>query len=189
MFNCFKPELWIWIHWFLIRNFKWIRIHIQSGSRVLMTKNWRKNTAEKFGLTFFKSKIAIFLCLRYRRNFQPSKENIQHFKKGKFINFFLCLWVIFALLDPDCESGYASREPIAYGSITLLQTTLTRDIGALGESLCRLFSVLLVGETASWQSTQVLSQLSFYKAKEDVTCWRWYNYCSYTGKGRCNGCR
>jgi hypothetical protein len=23
----------------------------------------------------------------------------------KFIKFFHCLWVIFALLDPDCESG------------------------------------------------------------------------------------
>jgi hypothetical protein len=38
---------------------------------------------------------------------QPSKENIQHFKTILF--FFLFLWVIFALLDPDpqfeCGSG------------------------------------------------------------------------------------
>ncbi len=34
----------------------------------------------------------------------------------KFFNFFLCLWVIFALLDPDCESGYGSRDPIESGS-------------------------------------------------------------------------
>jgi hypothetical protein len=38
----------------------------------------------------------------------------------KFINFFLRLWVIFALLepDPDCESGsgYGSRDPIESGS-------------------------------------------------------------------------
>jgi hypothetical protein len=26
----------------------------------------------------------------------------------KFKNFFLFLWVIFDLLDPDCESGYGS---------------------------------------------------------------------------------
>ncbi len=36
----------------------------------------------------------------------------------KFINFFLVLWVIFALLDPypDCESGYGSRNTIESGS-------------------------------------------------------------------------
>jgi hypothetical protein len=30
---------------------------------------------------FLRSKIAIYLCPSYRRNLQPSKENIQHFKK------------------------------------------------------------------------------------------------------------
>ncbi len=35
----------------------------------------------------------------YRRSLQPSKENIQHFKTWNFNNFFLLLWVIFALLD------------------------------------------------------------------------------------------
>ncbi len=33
--------------------------------------------------------------LRRRRNLQPSKENNQHFKKMKFINFFQILWSIF----------------------------------------------------------------------------------------------
>jgi hypothetical protein len=43
-------------------------------------------------------------------------------KKMKFINFFLCLWVIFALRDPDPDresgSGYGSRsrDPIESGS-------------------------------------------------------------------------
>ncbi len=36
----------------------------------------------------------------YRRSLQLSKEAIQHFKTWTF-NFFLLLWVIFALLDPD----------------------------------------------------------------------------------------
>jgi hypothetical protein len=54
---------------------------------------------------FFKSKIAIYLCPSYRRRLQPSKENIQHFQKMKFINFFQCLWVIFALQDPDTDQG------------------------------------------------------------------------------------
>ncbi len=53
-------------------------------------------------------KIAIYLFLglhkghpSYRISRQPSKENIHHFKKMKFVNIFLFLWVIFALLDPD----------------------------------------------------------------------------------------
>jgi hypothetical protein len=54
-----------------------------------MTKNLRrKKTAKKFVYIFFLSKIAIYLSLglhkgrpSYRRSLQPSKENIQHFKK------------------------------------------------------------------------------------------------------------
>ncbi len=56
----------------------------QSGSRALMTKNWKKITAEIF---FFKSKTAIYLslgihkvCPSYRRSLQLTKEAIQHFK-------------------------------------------------------------------------------------------------------------
>ncbi len=65
-----------------------------SESRVLMTKNWEKFTAVKL-LYIFGSKIAIYLFLglhkghtSYRRNLQPSKENIQHFKTWKFFMFF-----------------------------------------------------------------------------------------------------
>ncbi len=85
-----------------------IRIRIQSGSRALMTKNWKKITAEKFFLIFFWSKTAIYLslglhkvCPSYRRSLQLSKEAIQHFKTWTFTKNFLLLWVIFALLDPD----------------------------------------------------------------------------------------
>jgi hypothetical protein len=52
-----------------------------------MTKNWKKFTAGKFFI-LFSTKIAIYLSLglhkgrpSYRRSLQPSKENIQHFKK------------------------------------------------------------------------------------------------------------
>jgi hypothetical protein len=48
----------------------------------------KKNSAENLFKTFFKSKIAIYLASglhkgrpHYRRSLQPSKENIQHFKK------------------------------------------------------------------------------------------------------------
>ncbi len=53
--------------------------------------------------------------------FSPQKRTSSA-SKMIFINFFLCLWVIFALLDPDpdpdCESGfgYGSRNPIESGS-------------------------------------------------------------------------
>ncbi len=37
-----------------------------------------------------------------RRSFQPSKENIRHFKTWNFLTFYtIFLWLIFALLDPD----------------------------------------------------------------------------------------
>ncbi len=96
-----------------------------SGSNpALKTKNWKKITAEK-KLNFFLSKTTIYLslglhkvCPSCRRSRQLSKEAIQHFKTWTFTNFFLLLWVIFALLDPDpdSESGSGSTGPIEYGS-------------------------------------------------------------------------
>ncbi len=62
---------------------------------------------------FFWSKIAVYLSLglhkghqSYRRSLQPSKQNIQHFKTWNV--FFLFLWAIFALLDPDSPSQCGS---------------------------------------------------------------------------------
>ncbi len=61
----------------------------------------KKFTAEQ-NLFKFLSKIAIYLspglhkgCLSYRRSLQPSKENIQYFKKRNFINFFFYFCGIF----------------------------------------------------------------------------------------------
>ncbi len=77
-----------------------------SGSRALMTKNWKKLTAEKNWL-----KTAIYLslglhkvCPSYRRSLQLSKEAIQHLtlQNINFYKFFLLLWVIFCgPVDPD----------------------------------------------------------------------------------------
>jgi hypothetical protein len=57
-----------------------------SGSKVLMTKNWKKFIAgKKFGI-FFKSKVAVYLSLALRkgrpsyRSLESLKEKIQHFK-------------------------------------------------------------------------------------------------------------
>jgi hypothetical protein len=55
----------------------------------------------------------------YWRSLQLSKEAIQHFKTWNFL-IFLLLWVIFALLGPDSESGSGSTDPIESGSATLV---------------------------------------------------------------------
>jgi hypothetical protein len=53
--------------------------------------------------------------------FSPQREH-PALQKMKFINFFIFLCVIFALLDPDldCESGSRSRNPTESGYTTLL---------------------------------------------------------------------
>ncbi len=60
--------------------------------------NWKK-----FDIFVIKNSIYLSRVLHKERpnyrSLQLSKENIQHYMK--FLNFFLFLWVIFALLDPD----------------------------------------------------------------------------------------
>jgi hypothetical protein len=94
-----------------------------SRSKVLMTKNWEKFIT----VFFFLIKIAIYLSLglhkgrlSYKRSLQPSKENIQHFKKRNcFPFFYICgtflpSWIRIRLqltkinADP-CWSGYGSE--------------------------------------------------------------------------------
>ncbi len=53
-----------------------------QGFWILMNQNW----TQKIQIW---SKIAIYLCLSYRRSLQSSKVNIQHYKTMKFTNFFL----------------------------------------------------------------------------------------------------
>ncbi len=79
-------ELWIRIHWSSIS-----LIRIQSGYRVLMTKNVRK-------------KIQIKIAISYQatgKHFSPEKRT-SSISKNEIYE-----WVLFALLDPDpdCESG------------------------------------------------------------------------------------
>ncbi len=45
----------------------------------------------------------------------------------KFLNFFLLLWVIFVLLDPDPASEYGSTDLIESGSETLVQYAVYRN--------------------------------------------------------------
>ncbi len=95
-----------------------------SGSRVLITKNLRKRYSWNFFFHLKKNEICLSLGLHTGRpateTFNPQTEH-PALQKMKFINFFLFLWVIFAVLDPDCESGsgYRFRDPIESGSTTL----------------------------------------------------------------------
>jgi hypothetical protein len=50
----------------------------------------------------FDQKIAIYLCLSYRRSLQPSKENIQHFKK---LNLFTFSMFLGNICPPGSGSG------------------------------------------------------------------------------------
>ncbi len=93
-----------------------IRIQYRSGSgsnqitrsRALMTKNWKKFTAEKRKL--------IFLDQNHKEcRFQVTEEAFSlNTSKHEIFYFFLLLWVIFALLDPDPDSG--STDLIESGS-------------------------------------------------------------------------
>ncbi len=72
-----------------------IRIRIQSGSKALMTKNWKKKKLQQKKIKFFFwSKTAIYLsiglhkvCPSYSWKLQLSKEAIQHFKTWTLTNF------------------------------------------------------------------------------------------------------
>ncbi len=87
------PVFRIRFHWVSIRIHRF-RLNTDPDPVFLMTKNW-KNVQLKIFLIFFWSKITIFLSIglhkgrpSYRRNLQPSKENIQHFKTLSSSTFF-----------------------------------------------------------------------------------------------------
>jgi hypothetical protein len=86
-----------------------------SGSRGIGSRSIRIRIQQLNNITaakiffFFKSKTAIYLslglykvCPSYKRG-HPTHD------------FFLLLWVILALLDPDSEYGSGSTGPIEYG--------------------------------------------------------------------------
>ncbi len=91
-----------------------IRIRIQSGSRVLMTKTEKNLQLKK--ITFFFQKLQFTYPYASIKDVQvnPALQN-----KNVTI-FFLLLWVIFALLDPDpdpdAEYGSGSTDLIESGS-------------------------------------------------------------------------
>jgi hypothetical protein len=83
-----------------------------------MNKNWKKFTAEK-KILFWIKKNSIYLSLglhkgrpSYRRSLQLKREH-PALQNMKFLDYFLLLWVIFALLDPDPDQlALLNQDPI-----------------------------------------------------------------------------
>jgi hypothetical protein len=63
-------------------------------------KTEEKKYSRKFFYIFFYQKL-IFICVQATGKPSALKRELPALQKMKFINLFLCLWVIFALLDPD----------------------------------------------------------------------------------------
>jgi hypothetical protein len=91
----------------------------ESGSRVFMTKNWRKKSWF-FSSSIFTKKIAIYLSLglhkgrpNYRRSLQPSKENIRHLKKWNLLSISI---FVDHFCPPVSGPWYGSRNAIDSGS-------------------------------------------------------------------------
>ncbi len=108
----FFSGLWIRIDFMRIR----LRIRIQhffycgsgssSRSRVLMIKNLKTIYCWKYFFIYLVKNCNLYLCFRkghpsYRRSLQPPIREHPALQNMKILYFFLFLWVIFALLDPD----------------------------------------------------------------------------------------
>jgi hypothetical protein len=84
----------------------------------------KKNTAEKKNIFFFDQKLqftypeASIKCVQVTEEACSSQKRPSNTSKHEF---FLLLWVIFALLDPDPDPDYGSGStgPIEYGRIRI----------------------------------------------------------------------
>jgi hypothetical protein len=89
-----KAELWIRIH----------RTRIRIRIEGFDDQKQKKNTADNFLYLFFLIKNCNLLMSKLQEKSSALKREHGAFQKIKFINFFLCLWIIFALLDPDTDT-------------------------------------------------------------------------------------
>jgi hypothetical protein len=105
-----------------------LRIRIPDPDPGFDDLKLKKITAEK-KLIFFGSKTTIYLslglhkgCPSYRRSLQPSKKH-PALQNMKILYFFLFLWVIFSLLDPDLDPAtQINADPSGSGSRTLIKS-------------------------------------------------------------------
>ncbi len=88
-------SVFIWYgSWSSILGWIPIRIWIQSGSRNLITKNWKKFTYKNKNKFFLsKTTIDLYRYLNLQKgqpnySFSSQKENIKHYKTWNFFNFF-----------------------------------------------------------------------------------------------------
>ncbi len=91
-----KAELWIRIHW--------IRIRIQHFNPDPAFDD-QKLKKKKYRWNIFWIKNCNLLMSKLQEKTLALKREHPAPQKMKLINFFLCLWVIFALLDPDPDPG------------------------------------------------------------------------------------
>ncbi len=125
-------QLWIRIQHFRM-NTKPDPIRIQG-----FNDQKRKTKLQLKKINFFGSKTTIYLSQglhkerpSYRRAFR-TQETEKAFRSQKRpsntsnMNFFLLLWVIFALLDPDPHSESGSTDPIKSGSATLVESPVRK---------------------------------------------------------------
>jgi hypothetical protein len=86
-----------------------------------MTKNLNK-IQQNFFKTFLDKKLQFNYSLAFIKDVQVTGEafspqnRTSRTSKDDICQLFLFFWVIFALLDPDCESGSGSRDPNESGS-------------------------------------------------------------------------
>ncbi len=88
-----------------------------SGTRVLMTKNGKKFTAEIIDI--FLSRVAIYLSL----GLQPLKKNIQHFKTWNAFPFSIFVGLVTKINADPCGSGTGS-ETLVLGPQSLFNQSL-----------------------------------------------------------------
>ncbi len=114
-----------------------IRILIQGLDDQKLKKKYNR---KKNCLLFIKNwNLLIFRPSKghpsYRRSLQPSKENIQHFKKRNLLTFYQFLWVVFALLDPDPIRIWIHSQTHAFlnsvGNLRILSSHSLRQILAM----------------------------------------------------------
>jgi hypothetical protein len=105
-----------------------LRIRIPDPDPGFDDLKWKKITAEKNIYFFFGSKTTIYLSQglhkgrpSYRRSLLTLKREYPALQNMKILSFFLFLWVIFALLDPD-PATQINADPSGSGSETLQET-------------------------------------------------------------------
>jgi hypothetical protein len=96
-------------------------VRIQGSDDQKLTKNYSKK------INFFKIKNYNLSIPRppertsqLKKKFSALKRKHPALQNMKFLNFFLLLWVIFALLDTDPDSGFRSSDLIESDPIRIL---------------------------------------------------------------------